>query len=246
MPLTFPHPFAALPRRRPRAAALGAALAACLLARATAAEPPAPGSPADVLSRVEQRYAAAGSLVAEFTQTYRSAGLGQSVEEHGKLWVRRPGHMRWEYEAPDRKVYLVETVDGDPGTVETLSYVPADLTAVRSRLAVAEAPHLQLLLGQGHLDDSFAATDVRLKEPRDPASRQLRLVPRRPLQSVEVVYVELDEKDLALERVLVVDALGNESDLVLDKVREGVRVKDSVFDQRLPSGVTVRDARGEP
>jgi outer membrane lipoprotein carrier protein len=183
--------------------------------------------------------------VADFTQVYRSVGLGQEVTERGRIFVRRPGLMRWDYREPDRKAFLVEAVPDAEGLVETLSYLPADLTAVRGRLAVAEAPHLQLLLGQGSLDDVFAVGDVRLKEPRDAGARHLRLVPRRPLQSVEVAYLEVDEKSLAVSRLLLVDALGNESDLVLERVREGVRIKDSVFDTRLPPGVTVRDARPE-
>lgn len=241
-------PIARLRTTAARAAALAVAILAAWAGPCIPSPVRAEGAraPAELLAAVEQRYASLGSLVADFTQVYRSVGLGQEVTERGKLYVRRPGLMRWDYREPERKAFLVEAVRDEPGMVETLSYVPADLTAVRGRVAVAEAPHLQLLLGQGRLDDGFAATDVRLKEPRDPAARHLRLVPRRPLQSVEVVYLEVDEARLAVQRVLVVDALGNESDLVLEKVREGARVKDSVFDTRLPAGVTVRDARQEP
>jgi outer membrane lipoprotein carrier protein len=189
----------------------------------------------DLVHAVEKRYAAIHTLTANFTQTFRSGELGQSVVERGRIFVRRPGRMRWDYREPEKKIFVVD----EDGT--TLSYVPADLTAVRARLP-ADAPHLDLLMGRSNLLEDFAAGEVTLKDPAFPGSRALKLVPRRPMEGIEMVYLEIEPRLLTVERVLVMDPLGNESDLVLDRVTENAVVRPDVFDVRVPPGVSVRDA----
>ena len=169
-----------------------------------------------------------------FTQTFRSAATGQQLVERGRIWVKRPGQMRWDYRQPEKKVFIVHA-DGT-----TLSYVPADYTAVKGRIP-ADAPHLRVLLGDSHLLDGFAATTVQLKQPVFPSSRQIKLTPRKPTDGVEVVYLEVDPSTMGVQRALVIDALGNESDLVLERITEDARVQDDVFVLQLPSGITVRD-----
>jgi hypothetical protein len=116
------------------------------------------------------------------------------------------------------------------------------MTAVRGRIP-EEAPHLQLLLGRGQgLLDAFDVTEVRLKTPRVAGSRHLKLVPRGRLEGVEVVYLEVLPAMRQVARVLVVDPLWNESDLLLEKVKENDVVKDEDLRVRVPAGVAVREA----
>ena len=225
-------PFPAL-RMLPMAAMLVSSVAAA----PSSVRPPQPGSldAEQLVHAVEKRYASIHTLTASFTQTFRSGELAQSVVERGRIFVRRPGQMRWDYREPDKKVFVVEQ-DGS-----TLSYVPSDLTAVRARLP-QDAPHLELLMGRSNLLEDFAAADVTLKDPAFPGSRALKLVPRKPMSGIEMVYLEIEPRMMTVERVLVMDPLGNESDLVLDKVTENAVVRPDVFDVRVPPGVTVRDA----
>lgn len=188
----------------------------------------------DLVRAVEKRYAGIRTLTANFTQTFRSGELRQSVVERGKIFMRRPGQMRWDYRTPEKKIFLVE-----PGGT-TLAYQPSDLRAIRSRLP-AEAPHLDLLMGQSDLLATFAASEVTLKSPAFPGSRALKLVPRKPMDGIEMVYLEIEPRRMTVERVLVLDPMGNESDLVLDKVVENAPVRADVFDVRIPAGVTVQD-----
>ena len=59
---------------------------------------------------------------------------------------------------------------------------------------------------------------------------------------MEVVYLEVDPRTHVIGRVLLVDPMGNESDLVLDKLVEDAQIKDDAFDIQLPPGVSTRDA----
>ena len=219
-------------------------LALALLAAHAASGAVAPavkpaGTAEELVRAVEKRYSGIRTLTASFTQTFRSGELGQALTERGRIFVRRPGQMRWDYREPEKKIFLVE-----PGGT-TLSYLPADLRAVRARLP-AEAPHLDLLMGRSDLLASFAASEVTLKDPAFPGSRAVKLVPRKPMDGIEMVYLEVEPRMMTVERVLVMDPFGNESDLVLDKVLENAVVKADVFDVRIPPGVSVQDATGGP
>jgi len=215
---------------------LAAAFAAVIIGGASAhAASPAPADAGELVQAVERRYASIKSLTASFTQTFRSGELGQQISETGRIFMRRPGQMRWDYRAPDKKVFLVKA-DGT-----TLAYVPSDMTATRSRIPTT-APQLQLLMGQSDLLATFAASDVQLKDAAFPGSRQVKLVPRQPIEGIEMVYLEIDPRLLTVGRVLVLDAFDNESDLVLQKVEENAPVRADTFDLRLPAGVEMVDA----
>jgi chaperone LolA len=71
----------------------------------------------------ERRYQTAKTLQATFLERYTENGAIVRSEA-GTAYFRRPGKMRWEYEAPEKDLFLV---DGKTAWF----YVPADRTATR-------------------------------------------------------------------------------------------------------------------
>jgi outer membrane lipoprotein carrier protein len=86
-----------------RAAAV--ALAALLSAVSLGAQQGAP-SVHDLASRVDRRYNQLHSLKAGFTETY--AGMGRRRTESGTLLLLKPGRMRWDYNSPAGKLFLLD------------------------------------------------------------------------------------------------------------------------------------------
>ena len=85
-------------------------------ARVTAAE-------SGPLTALEERYRRASTLQANFLERYSENGKEVRVEA-GKAYFLRPGKMRWEYEKPEKSVFLV---DGK----YVWFYAPDDHTATR-------------------------------------------------------------------------------------------------------------------
>src|ERR1700693_1523950 len=81
------------------------------------------------IRRLEHRYHRAGTLEATFFERYTDGSGGISAES-GTVYFSRPGRMRWEYESPEQKLFLV---DGR----NVWFYVPADRTV--SRAAVKQS-----------------------------------------------------------------------------------------------------------
>jgi len=88
------------------------------------------------------RYRAARTLRATFLERYTENGRVVRVEA-GIAYFRRPGKMRWEYEAPERNLFLV---DGKSAWF----YVPADHTATRvpAKVSTDWRTPLALLAGE--------------------------------------------------------------------------------------------------
>ncbi|HEV2732967.1 MAG TPA: outer membrane lipoprotein carrier protein LolA, partial [Terriglobales bacterium] len=53
---------------------------------------------------VDEHYNHLRSLQAEFTETYRGAGVERV--ESGTLWLKKPRKMRWEYRSPKEKLFI--------------------------------------------------------------------------------------------------------------------------------------------
>lgn len=80
----------------------------------------------EVQKLFEGRYRHASTLKAIFYERY-SSGKGTGEAESGTVYFSRPGRMRWEYQSPAKKLFIV---DGK----NVWFYIPEDHTASRTTL----------------------------------------------------------------------------------------------------------------
>ena len=109
----------------------------------------------DVFVRMfESRYRAAKTLQATFLERYTENGAIVRSEA-GTAYFRRPGRMRWEYEAPEKDLFLV---DGKTAWF----YVPADRTATRvpAKQSADWRTPLALLAGEMKVSRVCARVDL--------------------------------------------------------------------------------------
>jgi outer membrane lipoprotein carrier protein len=191
----------------------------------------APAPPADaraVVERLEERQRGVRDVVARFTQTYKSGALGREIVERGEVRLKRPGRMRWEYQAPDKKLFVA---DGQT----FFFYVPADrqviVRAQDEQLSIAAI----LLTGKSGLLDEFSAATA---EAAPAGHTRIRLSPRRPNAEIDSVLVDLDAK-LRIASIHIFDAQGNGSRFDFSSVRENTGLEDKLFRFVTPAGVEV-------
>ncbi len=60
-----------------------------------------------ILRGIESRYNRARTLEVLFEQSYRGQGRAWKPEQ-GRLWLRKPGRMRWEYSQPPGKLFVTD------------------------------------------------------------------------------------------------------------------------------------------
>src|ERR1700690_3101182 len=137
-----------------------------------------------IAQAVDNHYNHLRTLQAEFTETYRGAGIERT--ESGSLWLKKPGKMRWEYRSPKEKLFVSDGKDA-------WFYLPGDRQVRRSsvkKLDDLRSP-LGFLLGktrlEKELDGLSAAPDVA---PVTPGNTVLRGVPRAMADRVHEVVLE--------------------------------------------------------
>src|SRR6266566_623590 len=118
-----------------------------------------------ILNRLETRYRSARTLKVTFLERYIENGRSVRIEA-GTAYFRRPGKMRWEYESPEKDVFLV---DGKTAWF----YVPGDHTVMRvpAKKSSDWRTPLALLAGEMKVSRVCARVDFAEKEkPEDEAN----------------------------------------------------------------------------
>jgi outer membrane lipoprotein carrier protein len=202
-----------------------------------------------VLRLFEIRYGSAHTLQAAFLERYTENGHLVRVES-GAAYFRRPGKMRWEYESPEKNLFLV---DGKTAWF----YVPADHTVTRvpAKESTDWRTPLALLAGEMKLSRVCARVEpARTIEPKSPNNAvfvcQLRGVQRdegRPAtgqsseqsESGEAVFFEIVKNSGDLVRVVVRYPGGVTIDFHFANWQTDSPVPDSLFRFEPPRGVAI-------
>ncbi len=192
---------------------------------------------AKIVRAFEARYRSAESFRAVFLER-RSEGRNSIQLESGTLYIRRPGWMRWEYEAPEKKLFLV---DGKFAWF----YVPADRTVTKAAVRQSDDERIPLLLltgktSLGRVCRRIELADVHVEAAGDTALRCL-LARGGEVQYKEAVF-EVDAGS-HLVRLLVREAGDVETEFHFGKWEENLLLDRSLFQFSPPKGITIVDER---
>jgi outer membrane lipoprotein carrier protein len=185
-----------------------------------------------VAHNVDQHYNHLHSLEARFTETY--TGVGISRTESGTLRLKKPGRMRWDYDQPRPKLFLID------GTTAWF-YVPGEHQARRTpikQLDDLRSP-LRYLLGKTKLEKELEGLslgpDVKLVNPEDVV---LRGIPKGMSERVAQTLLEITPQGL-ISRILVEELDGSSTEFRFLQQRENVELSDREFHFVPPPGVEV-------
>jgi outer membrane lipoprotein carrier protein len=195
------------------------AIHALSLLLALSAQPDA----AALAQRVQGFYERTHDLEARFTQTYTYASAGRSQVSRGRLRVKKPGMMRWDYESPAEKTVAVKgkrLVQFEPE--ENQAFVDESFDASAMSAAIT------FLVGRGDLAKEF---DFEL----DPAGA-LVLRPKQADPRVSTIVLLAGASGEVTE-TRVRDGSGNENKVIFEKIEINRGLKDSDFDVKLPKDV---------
>src|SRR5689334_3495322 len=137
-----------------------------------------------IASRVDGRYNHLKTLKAQFQENYNGTGLQRN--ESGELWLQKPGKMRWDYEQPTPKLFLI---DGK----NAYFYVPSERQARRmpaKKLDDFRSP-IRYLLGKTRLKSEFDKLAISTASPKQPGAVVLEGVPRGMQDRVQRVLLEI-------------------------------------------------------
>jgi outer membrane lipoprotein carrier protein len=205
------------------------------------------GKQADVTHSLEARYRRAQTLKAVFFERY-SDGNGGALSESGTVYFSRPGRMRWEYESPEEKLFLV---DGK----NVWFYVPADHTASHAKLKESSdwRTPIALLVGKADLSQLCRKIEVVDRAPNSsaqgdekslsPDDALLRCTPRGEKaeeESKQAIFLEVDPQAY-LVRVVIHEAGNVTTEFRFGNWQENLPIPEVKFHFQPPPGVSIVD-----
>ena len=188
----------------------------------------------DLAQALQRKYDGLRDFSADFVHAYRGGVLKKEVTERGHLIVKRPGKMRWQYIAPEEKLFVS---DG----VKMYSYIPQDKQVMVSSMPSddrATTPML-FLVGKGNLVRDFSVSLVEPGSGAPPGTRALKLVPKSAQQEYDWLVLEVGAQALDLRGLATVDAQGGQSRFSFTNLKENTGVTDKEFAFKIPRGVDV-------
>jgi outer membrane lipoprotein carrier protein len=203
-----------------------------------------------LVNRLATRYRSARTLQATFLERYTENGRVARVEA-GIVYFRRPGKMRWEYESPEKNLFLV---DGKSAWF----YVPADHTVTRVPAKESTDWRTPLALLAGEMKVSRVCAQVGLAINEKPESSDHVVLfcglrgagseahkhgsPEPSLQmgdAGEAVFFEIVQGSGELVRVFVRGPGGVGIEFHFANWQADPPVDDSLFHFRPPPGVAI-------
>jgi outer membrane lipoprotein carrier protein len=203
-----------------------------------------------LVSLFELRYKSAHTLQATFLENYTENGRFVRSEA-GTAFFRRPGKMRWEYQSPEKNLFLI---DGKMAWF----YVPADHTATRVPAKESSDWRTPLALLAGEMKVSRICAQVQAapgEAPENPANAvllcQLRGAQSKAQESnsskdtrgveepSEAVFFEVVRNSGELVRVLVRNSGGVGIEFQFRNWRYDPPADESLFRFSVPPGVAI-------
>jgi outer membrane lipoprotein carrier protein len=187
----------------------------------------------ELAQALQKRYDTIRDFSADFEHIYRGGVLKQQLRERGRLRIKKPGKMRWEYSSPERKVFVS---DG----VKLYSYLPEDKQVIVSSVPQGQTTSPALFLaGQGDLVRDFTVSDSAAPAGTPPGTRALKLVPKTPQPDFDALTLSLDPATLTLRGIESVDSQGGTSSFLFTNLKENIGAADKEFTFTIPRGVDV-------
>jgi outer membrane lipoprotein carrier protein len=185
-----------------------------------------------IADKVDQRYNRMQTLVAQFAESY--SGAGMTRKESGTLLLKKPGRMRWDYDAPRPKIFLT---DGSTAWF----YVPGEKQVRRAPvkdIGDLRSP-LRYLLGKTKLEKEFVGLTIAADaKPENAGDIVLRGVPKGIQERVSQTLLEVTPNGL-ITRILVEEMDGSVTEFRFLQQKENVQIADAKFKFTPPAGVEV-------
>ncbi len=204
------------------------------LAGQTAAATPV--TAAEAVAKVQAFYAQMNSLESKFRQEYNNTTFGKKSVSDGKLYISKPGKMRWDYMTPEKKHFISD------GTTLWV-YEVANKQAFQQSLQDQVLPvAISFLYGKGDLATEFNAA---LDPGRYGAKGDivLKLTPKKPSAQYKNLWLVLDPKDHHVKESVILEASDNINHFKFTKLevnsKDASQAKHYVFNPKTVAGLKV-------
>ena len=183
-----------------------------------------------LLRRIDDHYNRLKSLRARYTEHY--AGMGIDRTESGTLLLKKPGRMRWSYDEPEGKLFVLDGKFAwfySPGDAQAQRTPASKLDDLRSPLRFLLG-HTQLKKELAHVSVTEDSHGIHVAGIPQGMEQRIRRLTLDVTSSGQIQHMKLEELDGAI------------TEFTFTQVQENVPTRDADFVFSPPAGVSVVDA----
>jgi len=192
----------------------------------------------EVVKQIQARYEKTKDLQADFTQKTRIEGFERPVTSSGRVYIKKPGRLRWDYLEPANEEIYVNHDDVKVYVPEHKQVLIGKLT----QMAASKAP-LELLQGAAKLSESFEVEPTPGKERGLGGIRRIALLPKAKDQestrSLQRIVVEVFPKTYFIRTVSLHEISGNVATFEFSGLKPNVGLGPELFDFKAPPDVEI-------
>jgi outer membrane lipoprotein carrier protein len=186
-----------------------------------------------VLNEIQDRYEKTNDFEANFIQEYIGKVMRQPNKGEGKVYFKKKGMMRWDYNVPNQKLIS----DG-----HTLWYYQPEekqvLISDVSRVLKEKTP-LAFLAGEGNLGRDFKLLNLNESVSQKEDNYVVELAPKEPLATLSKLILTVDKKSYTVLQADVFDGLGNVTRTRFIEIKTNVGLSNSFFHFTIPPGTEI-------
>ncbi len=205
-----------------------AAMVVCLWAVAAIGEQPL--SLDSILKGIEQRYGGKGFSASFFQESILKAMQITDTAE-GRLTVKQPGKMRWEYTLPEPQTIIT---DG----ISMWIHRPKD-----NQVMVGNAPDFfKGGKGAGFLSDISQIRknfDIAMQTAENDQYYRLKLLPAKPTADLKDIILSVAKTTYKIDQVITHNEYEDETRFVISDYQFDIDPDDNLFTFSIPKGMEV-------
>ena len=184
------------------------------------------------LDSIQKQYESVKTITARFVQKSYVKTMNQTLEAKGKVQIKKPGKMKWVYNAPEPQVLV-------SNEKILWLYIPDEgqVTKVPVESIYSSNTPALFLAGKGKLTDTF---DV-MKVSTEKGLITVVLIPKEEDNSVDQLALVANSKSYQIVGSTVYDKLGNKTEINFSDIRINEKIPESTFQFEVPAGVELLD-----
>ena len=184
----------------------------------------------EIMDKVEKRYDVP-DFSAYFVQESTLKAMDITDVASGRIFVKRPGMMRWEYDKPDRQTIIT---DGKKLWV----YKPDD-----NQVMIGRAPSFfGDGKGAGFLSDMKLIRrnfDVHLEKEKSDHDWVLKLLPKEKAIGINEIYLSISKITFKIKKIITYNEYNDETRIELINSKFNLNLDKSLFSFIVPEGTDV-------
>ncbi len=151
-----------------------------------------------VVGKLQTYYQNIKQYRATFTQQVTNATFGNTSQASGRVYIKKPGKMRWDYQSPSKSSYI-----SDGRRLWSVDHKKKQVVKMDLRqyvMSVAET----FLYGKGDLRRDFSSTLLTDSKAGAKGDHVVLLRPRMPDARYKTLTLVVDPKDFRVKKSIIV------------------------------------------